>query len=335
MVFIRVIDIMTCDPIYSIVIPLYNEGSNLRILLSQIRQVIESFREQYEIILIDDGSSDNTWYVICEESKNYPMLCAIRLSRNFGKESALCAGLELAKGKAVIVMDGDMQHPPQLIPELIRPWLESHAKVVEAVKSNRGKENFFNKLGSKLFYTLLKKSSGYDLTGASDYKLLDRQVVDEWIRMRERNLFFRGMSRWLGFKRVEIPFEVPERMAGKTKWSVYRLTKLAITGVTAFSSIPLHFITVFGVGFLAIALILSGQTLYLKIVGKAVTGFTTVVLLLLIIGSMLMIGLGIIGEYIARIYEEIKGRPRYVVAEVLNEKNKFHDTFDQFKGMIK
>lgn len=306
------------NPVISVVIPLYCEGGHLKESLSIIIHTLDSLNESYELILIDDGSTDNTWAILEEESQKYPMLRALKLSRNFGKESALCAGLEMARGSAVIVMDGDLQHPPELIPEMLRLWRESKADVIESVKKDRGREKLTSKIGSKLFYTILNVLSGYDLRGASDYKLMDRKVVDAWLRMGERNLFFRGMSAWLGFNRIKVPFEVPERIGGQSGWSFFRLLKLAITAVTAFSSLPLHFVTISGGVFLLFALILGGQTLVLKFTGRAVSGFTTIILLLLIIGSLLMISLGIIGEYIARIYEEVKGRPRYVIAEKID-----------------
>jgi glycosyltransferase involved in cell wall biosynthesis len=307
------------QPALSVVIPLYCEGSHLKTTISIIQNTLETLNESYELILVDDGSIDNTWAIIEEESKNYPMLKAARLSRNFGKEAALCAGLEMARGDAVIVMDGDLQHPPELIPEMVRLWRESRVDVVEAVKEARSREVLANKIGSKIFYSLLNTLSGYDLKGASDYKLMDRKVVTAWLQMGERNLFFRGMSAWLGFERIQIPFVASKRIGGQSGWSLFRLVRLAITAVTAFSSLPLHFVTLAGCVFLLFALILGGQTLLLKITGKAVSGFTTVILLLLIIGSLLMISLGIIGEYIARIYEEVKGRPRYVIKQTIDK----------------
>lgn len=310
---------MSRYPTLSLVIPVYREGSHLNVVIREIIAVLEKniSRESYEIILIDDGSPDNTWDVIREISPEFSMLRGVRLSRNFGKECALCAGLEMAKGEAVIVMDGDLQHPPDLIPEMVRLWQKSNIDIVEAVKVTRGKESFIGKIGAELFYTILNYLSGYNLRGASDYKLLDRKVVNAWLKMGERNLFFRGMTAWLGFQRVTIPFEVPSRIGGKSGWSTLKLVKLAITGLTAFSSLPLHLITFSGCFFLIIAVILGAQAFILKFTGRAVDGFTTVIILLLIIGSLLMISLGIIGLYIARIYEEVKRRPRFIISEII------------------
>ncbi len=303
----------------SIVIPVYSESSHLSKVFTTINRVIYSLQTLYEFVLVDDGSPDNTWDVIKELAQQHPYIIkAVRLSRNFGKESALCAGLEIATGEVVIIMDGDLQHPPELIPEMLRLWHKSDADIVEAIKISRGKESLISKIGAQLFYAILNKLSAYNLRGASDYKLLDRKVVDAWLKMGERNLFFRGMTAWLGFRRVQIPFEVPPRIGGKSGWSIFKLIKLAITGLTAFSSLPLHLITFSGCVFLIFAVVLGLQTLFFKLIGRAVDGFTTVILLQLIIGSLLMISLGIIGLYLARIYEEVKGRPRYIISEKIN-----------------
>ncbi|TFI55835.1 glycosyltransferase [Mastigocladus laminosus UU774] len=308
------------QPTVTVVVPVYREGNHLTVVIRAIIAALETAtsKEFYEIVLIDDGSPDNTWEVIREISQNYSILRAVRLSRNFGKECALCAGLEIAKGKAVIIMDGDLQHPPELIPQMLHLWHKSDADIVEAIKISRGQESLISNKGAQLFYAILNKLSGYNLTGASDYKLLDRKVVDAWLKMGERNLFFRGMTAWLGFRRVQIPFEVPPRIGGKSGWSIFKLIKLAITGLTAFSSLPLHLITFSGCVFMIFAVVLGLQTLFFKLIGRAVDGFTTVILLQLMIGSLLMISLGIIGLYLARIYEEVKGRPRYIISEKIN-----------------
>jgi glycosyltransferase involved in cell wall biosynthesis len=273
----------------------------------------------YEIIVVDDGSSDNTWSVLSQLGQDSAFhesaqLRGLRFSRNFGKEAALFAGLEAAKGLAVIVMDCDLQHPPSLISEMIRLWRESHMDIVEAVKSHRGDESRIRRIGSKLFYSVFKMLSGHDLRGSSDYKLLDRAVVDALLAMGERNLFFRGMVGWLGFKQHQVMFEVQDRHAGASGWSMRRLVRMAVEATTAYSFIPLRFIAVIGLVFMIMALLLSCYTLAYKLLGLAVSGFTTVIMLQLFIGSICMLSIGIIGEYVARIYEEVKYRPRYVIA---------------------
>ena len=302
-------------PLISVVIPLYDEASHLRDLTSDLKIALQQTGCQFEIIFIDDGSTDDTWARILEEAGTLPNMRAIRLSRNFGKELALCAGLERARGDAIVVMDGDGQHPPLLLPTLIEKWRACGADIVQAVKINRGRESVTSKAGAFLFYVILNKLSGFELKGASDFKLINRKVLDTWLAMGERNVFFRGMTAWMGFNAVQIPFEVPDRRTGKSHWSYLTRAKLALIGITTFSSFPLHFVTFAGVIFFVFAVGLGIQTLYLKLAGRAFTGFATVILLELIIGSLLMISLGIIGEYLARIYEEVKGRPRYVVSE--------------------
>jgi len=286
----------------------------LRPFLSAVTGALAQTGCPFELILIDDGSPDETWKIVSAEAETLPALRGVRLSRNFGKELALCAGLERARGDLVIVMDGDGQHPPALLPDMVRLWQTTGADIVEAVKINRGKESLSGKFGALLFYVILNKLAGVNLKGASDFKLMNRRAVDAWLQMEERNVFFRGMTAWLGFTRAQIPFEVPGRAGGETKWSFLRRFELALTGISAFSSLPLQFVTAVGLVFLIFSAVFGIYTLVLQLAGKSVSGFATVILLLLIIGSLLMISLGIIGQYLARIYEEVKHRPRYVIA---------------------
>lgn len=308
---------MDSDPVrsslISVVIPLFKEGTNVRPLLDGITGALAKTSYRIELILVDDGSPDDTWKVISEEAQRLPTVRGFRLSRNFGKELALCAGLERARGSLVIVMDGDGQHPPALLPEMVRMWEATGVDIVEAVKINRGKESLSGKIGAHLFYYILNKLAGVNLKGASDFKLMNRKAVDAWLQMKERNVFFRGMIAWLGFTRAKVPFEVPGRVGGATGWSFLRRFELALTGISAFSSLPLQFVTVAGLFFFAFSIAFGLYTLALQVAGRSVSGFATVILLLLIIGSLLMISLGIIGEYLARIYEEVKHRPRYVI----------------------
>ena len=308
------------QPLLSVVMPVFREGAHLAAFLATVRSSLEQCDLPHEVVLVDDGSPDDTWQVIRAEAKGNHRLRALRLSRNFGKESALCAGIEHARGAAVIVMDADGQHPPSLIPERVRLWRDSEADIVEAGKRRRGRESLSSKLGAQLFYFILNRLSGFHFKGASDFKLMNRKAVDAWLRMHERNVFFRGMTVWMGFTTVQVPFEVVPRSAGRSTWSVLKRLKLALIGITAFSSFPLHLVTFAGVIFLGISVLLALETVYLKLAGRAVSGFATVILLELIIGSLLMISLGIIGEYLARIYEEVKGRPRYLVEESIEPK---------------
>ncbi len=299
----------------SIIIPVYQEQNKLHDNILTIYSILTHNKIKSEFIIVDDGSHDNTWLEINKLCTELGNITAIRLSRNFGKEAALCAGLENAKGDACIVMDSDLQHPPEIIPQMVSLWSNEGYDVVEGIKKSRGRERLLNKLGAKTFYSLLKYFSGLDLNNASDFKLLDKSVIEAWRQMDERIVFFRGMSAWVGFKRTSILFEVADRKDGHSRWSFYKLFKLAINAITAFSSAPLQIVTFMGVIFLIGALILGIQTLYMKLMHIAFSGFTTVILLLLIIGSSLMISLGIIGTYIARIFDEVKRRPRYLISE--------------------
>jgi len=303
------------QPKLSIILPCLNEASHIAASVDTIVAVLEAMPIDFELILIDDGSSDATWSEFGRIAEKHAGVQAISLSRRFGKEQALCAGLEAARGQAAILMDADLQHPPSLIPEMVRLWETEDVDVVEAKKSDRGDESWLARTQAKLFYSMLRRVSGFDLAGASDFKLLDRKVIDAWAQLPERNLFFRGMSAWLGFRRREVYFSVEERAGGASGWSLASLLRLAVTGITAFSSAPIHVVTGLGLVFLAFALILGCQTLYNWISGVANDGFTTVILLVLITGSSIMIGLGVIGTYVSRIYNEVKGRPRYLVRE--------------------
>lgn len=303
----------------SIIMPVYNEGEHIKTSVGVVEKILVSHRIKYEFVLVDDGSKDNSWEQLAELAKENKQVTVVRLSRNFGKEAALCAGLDHATGDAVIVMDADLQHPAELIPELVRCWREEGADVVEGVKSSRGRENFLYKICAKSFYAILLHMTGIDLRNASDYKLLDRKVVDAMQQMPEKITFFRGMSAWVGFERKQVPFEVKERVMGTSKWSVKRLTGFALSAITSYTSAPLHLITMLGLVMFLLSVVLGAQTLIRYLLGNAMEGFTTVILLQLFIGSVLMISLGIIGIYLMKIYHELKGRPRYLVSKKIKD----------------
>ncbi|MDD4297210.1 MAG: glycosyltransferase family 2 protein [Ruminiclostridium sp.] len=298
----------------SIVIPVYNEEKQILKTIDAVCKVIKTVTDDYRIIIVDDGSKDGTWAVLKEHSAKDPKLKILRFSRNFGKEAAIMAGLSRAESKACIIMDADLQHPPELIPEMVRLWQEGY-EVVEAVKEDRGQESSISRFSASLFYKIMNRLSGFNLENASDFKLMDKKVVAALLEMPERETFFRGMSAWVGYTRKEIYFKVPQRETGKSRWSPLKLVRLAITAFTSFSSLPLQFVTFIGILFLLGSVVLGIQTLVMKLRGLAIGGFTTVILLLLIVGSCLMISLGMIGMYIARIYNEVKARPRYIISE--------------------
>lgn len=305
---------MTDNPMLSIIIPSYNEQDNIVRTFETIKDILDRNSIPFEILFVDDGSKDLTYMRIHTLSQTNPEVKGLSFSRNFGKEAAIFAGLEAADGGCCVVMDCDLQHPPAVLPQMYKLWCEGY-EVVEGIKTSRGKESFLHTLCAKSFYHLISKATGIDMSSASDFKLLDRKAVDSLLILPERAPFFRALSSWVGFRTTTLPFEVQERTIGTSKWSVFSLFKYAIQNITAFSGAPMQFVTLMGWIMLFASVILGLQSLYRYFTGTALEGFTTVILLQLIIGSVLMISLGIIGHYISRIYDEIKARPRYIISK--------------------
>lgn len=276
--------------------------------------ILKKEKIDYEIVFVDDGSKDATWMEIENAGKEDEHVNGVHFSRNFGKESAMMAGLENAGGDCVVVMDCDLQHPPETIVEMYRLWQQGY-EVVEGVKRTRGKESVFHKMSAGMFYKMISKAVKIDMSRASDFKLMDRRAVEALLEMPERNAFFRALSSWIGFKTVSVEFDVHEREVGESKWSTRSLIRYAISNIVSFSSAPMMLVGFTGIlGFL-FAVILGIQTLVNYFSGNAVEGFTTVILLILIMGSFILMGLGVIGYYIAKIYEEVKCRPRYIISK--------------------
>ena len=300
----------------SVILPSYNEEKMISVAAETLAGILDAAEIPFELLFINDGSKDGTWNEICRAREKDPRVCGVCFSRNFGKEAAMFAGLEKARGDCCVVLDCDLQHPPEKIVEMYRLWEQGY-EVVEGIKHDRGEESGMHRFAANTFYGIISKATGIDMASSSDFKLLDRKVVDTLNAMPERNVFFRALSFWVGFKKAEVTYDVRERVAGESKWSTRSLIKYAITNIGSFSSVPLHLITVLGIVTLIISIVFSIVTLVQKLTGTALGGFTTVIILLLFIGSIIMISLGIIGYYIARIYEEIKGRPRYIIEEYL------------------
>ena len=298
----------------SVVIPAYNEQEMVPVAAEQISAILDAAQIENELIFVDDGSKDTTWAQIKAAAEARGNVRGVHFSRNFGKEAAIFAGLHNAKGDCVAVIDCDLQHPPEKLVEMYRLW-EQGAEVIEGVKSDRGTESALHRLSAKVFYSLISRATKVDMTRASDFKLLDRKAVNVILTMREKRAFFRALSSWVGFKTAEVSYEVRERTAGESKWSTWSLMKYAVSNITAFTALPLHLVTIFGVLTLLVSLVLGVIALVQKFMGIALGGFTTVIILLLFLGSLIMISLGIIGYYIGNIYEEIKDRPRYIVAD--------------------
>ena len=308
----------------SVVVPSYNEELMINKTALIINDVLLAAGIPYELIFVDDGSIDKTWQMILETSAKDQRVKGIHFSRNFGKESAIIAGLSESSGDCCVVIDCDLQHPPIKIVEMYRLW-EKGYEVIEGQKSSRGSESVSHSFAAKTFYSLISKATGFDMENASDFKLLDRKAVDVLINMHERNAFFRALSSWIGFETGTVVFDVQEREAGESKWSTWALIKYALNNISSFSTAPMQIVTVLGVVMLLVSVVFGVISLTQKIMGIAQPGFTTVILILLFSSSIIMISLGIIGFYIARIYEEIKGRPKYIISRTCGDIRKKAD----------
>ncbi len=298
----------------SLVIPSFNEEENIDNTVKTLKAILDPEDFDYELVFVNDGSSDKTFDKILEASEQDERVKGISFSRNFGKEAAIFAGLSAAVGDACVVIDCDLQHPPTLIHEMVMKWREGY-EVVEGVKSSRGRESFFHRMCAGLFYRIMSRLIKIDMRSTSDYKLIDRKVVNVLLSLNERNTFFRALTFWVGFKSTKLEYDVEERKFGSTKWSFMSLMRYAINNATSFSTLPLQIVTFLGVISIFGSVILGIQTLVKYFMGKAQEGFPTVILLELLIGGFIMLSLGIIGHYLARIYEEVKGRPKYIVRE--------------------
>jgi dolichol-phosphate mannosyltransferase len=298
-----------------IIIPCYNEAENIKLIIREIDKITSNLNYAFEITFIDDGSTDGTFNTISDFASNRNDINVVKFSRNFGKESALTAGIELCDADAAIIIDGDLQHPPNLIPSLLSAW-ESGANIVDAVKIQRQKESFFIKILSLSFYKIMNALTNMDFIGSSDYKLIDRKAMEHLKLLNEKNRFFRGLTNWIGFQHCKIEFKVEERKSGKSKWGIMQLVRLSFNAATAYTSKPLHIVTFLGLFTLLFSIILGLQTLYNKILGHAVSGFTTVIIITLILSSIVMVSLGILGRYLSKIYDEVKDRPIFIIEKI-------------------
>jgi glycosyltransferase involved in cell wall biosynthesis len=312
--------ILSDTPEISVVVPAFNEAEGLSTFFEQLFDMLRDCCASYEVWVIDDGSRDATWEYIRKEIPLYPQLHALRFTRNFGKEAAILAGLRQARGRAVLVMDADGQHPPTLLPNLLAPWRAGKAHIVAAQKSKRDTDSFMARLNAKLFNGLMRALTGLDLEGASDFRLLDRKVVDTLLAFPEKIRFFRGMTVWTGFTTVAVGFDVAPRIAGDSHWSTAQLTRLAVTAITSYSAKPLGMIFRLGVLGMFAAGLLMLQALYSWATDIAVSGWTSITVVILFFGSANLLGIGVLGAYLAQIFDEIKGRPEFLVGEIISQK---------------
>ena len=307
----------------SILVPCYNEAQTLEMLHKEIVRVISSLEEyRWEILFVNDGSRDNTMEVIFSLSKNDQRVSYVDLSRNFGKENAMLAGFDYAKGDAVIIMDADLQHPPAVIPEMIRKWEEGYDDVY-AQRKSRGKESWLRKRLTRFYYRLLQNSSRIDiLPNVGDFRLLDRKCVDALCQMRESGRYTKGMYSFIGFKKTGVEFETQDRVLGESSMSYKKLINLALEGITSYTTTPLRWATFIGliVSFFAFAymvFVLIKAILY----GDPVAGYPTLLTVILFIGGVQLLTIGIIGEYLAKVFVEVKNRPVYFVREYKGSEN--------------
>ena len=306
---------LTTNPnrLLSVVVPAYNESPGIAYALTRIIQVLGATGLDWEVVVVDDGSSDDTFQKLSQLAVSEPRIKALALSRNFGKEGAMLAGLEYAEGDAVIIIDADLQHPPQLIPEMLEKWQQG-AQIVHAVKRSRAQDSFSQKARAYCINKMISKLGGININNSSDFKLLDREIVDIIVyQLPERQRFFRGLTSWLGFNEANIYFDVDSRLDGESKWSFWSLLELSVTALTSFTSLPLRIVTFLGIATLILGFVVASDALISYANGQAVSGFATIIITLLVIGSFIMISLGVIGEYIAKIYEEVKYRPHYLI----------------------
>lgn len=319
------------NSLLSVIIPSYNEEGMIQKTAQTIAQILSDAHIRYELIFVNDGSTDDTWNHIQMESRKNPSVKGIQFSRNFGKESAIYAGLFYSSGDCCVVIDCDLQHPPEKIIEMYHLW-ENGYDIVEGIKTSRGlQEGYAHFFAAKCFYKIISRITDMDMSQASDFKLLDRHAVHALLNIKEKNAFFRALSSWIGFKTTSVYFDVQERQVGKTKWSTWSLIKYALSNIASFSTAPMQIVSLLGSIMLLISIILGGISLYQKINGTALEGFTTVIIINLFTGSIIMLSLGIIGYYISKIYEEIQGRPKYIVQNTVGD---LKNTLDDPKPLL-
>lgn len=298
----------------SLIVPCYNEEAVLEEFYKVTKQVLNELPMEKEFLFVDDGSKDATCEILETLSNDNEDVQFLSFSRNFGKEAAIFAGLRSATGDAVVVLDADLQHPPEVIYKMYDLWKEGY-EVIEGTKSNRGKENPLHRAFAGTFYKMISGFMGIDMNNSSDYKFLDRKVVEVLCSLKERNTFFRALSFWVGFRTTTVSYEVRERIAGKTKWSPFSLVRYAFRNLISFTFAPLYMIAGVGGAFCLLGLWLAIDAVVDHFAGITVDGYPTLIVLLVIATGCILLSIGIIGVYIAKIYDEIKERPQYIISK--------------------
>ncbi|HPO49863.1 MAG TPA: glycosyltransferase family 2 protein [Spirochaetota bacterium] len=299
----------------SVIIPSFNEEGNVFPMIEKLVPILEKY-EDYEVIFVDDGSRDSTLQKLKEANSLNKKINYLSFSRNFGHQNALRAGLDYCDGDCAISMDGDLQHPPELIPELIEKWKEGY-DIVYTLRGDGKKTSFFKKFTANLFYNMINSMSNINIPkGAADFRLLDRSVVEVLKTFTENTLFLRGLISWLGFKQYGVKYSPCERFSGKTKYSIKKMTMFALTGITSFSVKPLHLSTIIGVILSIIAFFYGIYAILIKLFSnEALPGWTSVLVSVLFIGGVQLIMMGIMGEYVGKLFIESKKRPNYILKD--------------------
>jgi polyisoprenyl-phosphate glycosyltransferase len=306
------------SPKYSLIVPVYNEAENIGELYRRVSAIMDKLPDRSELILVNDGSRDRTLEMLRELHHQDQRVCYLSLARNFGHQIAVTAGLQFSRGQAVIILDADLQDPPELIPDLLTKWQEGF-QVVYAQRTRRQKESWFKRFSAYVFYRLLKQLADVEIpTDTGDFCLLDRQVVDLLNAMPERNRYIRGLRSWVGFKQTALLFDRDPRFAGEVKYTFTKSLKLAINGLASFSQVPLRLSTYLGLFTAFLSALMAILVLYWRLISPVspLSGLATVLIAVFFFGAVQLLSIGILGEYIGRIYEEVKGRPLYTLAEV-------------------
>ena len=309
-------------PTFSIIAPIFNELENIPELYPRVRDVMDQTGEPWELILVDDGSTDGSTDVIRTLAENDERVKPVIFARNFGHQIAVTAGLDYSRGDAVIIIDADLQDPPEVILDLIEKWREGY-EVVYAVRGEREGESWFKKTTASLFYRVIFRITDVNIPlDTGDFRLMDRKVVNIMNQMRERHRFLRGMSSWVGFKQIGVTYKRKARFAGETKYPFSKMLKLALNAITSFSYFPLQLATYIGFITAGLSVIAIPIVILLRLItGTTLEGQATTLIIVLFLGGVQLISLGIIGEYIGRIYDEAKGRPLYIVSEAPEKPN--------------
>ena len=316
------------QPQYSVVAPIYNEEETLPHFYKRVIAVMEQLNETFEIVLVNDGSRDNSYQIMRSLHEQDPRVRVIDFSRNFGHQVAISAGLDYAKGQAVVIIDSDLQDPPEVIPQMIERWKQG-AEVVYAQRSKRVGETKFKLLTASLFYRLIGRITSINIPrNTGDFRLMDRRVVDALISMREHHRFMRGLSAWVGFRQEALLYERHERFAGETKYPLRKMIRFSLDAITSFSHLPLQLATTLGCVLAIISLLGIVIAAFLRIFTHAIVGQASTLIMVLFMGGIQLIFLGVIGEYLGRIYDEVRARPLYIVHHLhgLEKKNTGHTT---------